>query len=694
MDNRFTWLSKQKLLFTGLMLFLFCMASYAQNIKKVYRNLKKEKIEKVSEEMVEFTDETTNALDTKLWEIAASLVVNNKDFEKYDPYKALSLFEDIKIQNTQQKEIHDFLEDYDYDLNEIKNNIFVNILEIAKASNTEKSYKKALSVCENCFYYNEALKLKEQAAYEETISSGTLSSYKYYLWEYRDGLHSNEILGLLTKMEFDLAVSAKSITELEKFIRKYSTSKYKDKALFHRDSLVLIKTPKTFEKYSSFLKSYPSSHFAPQVKDLLPNLLYSESTNEKTIVGYKKFIAEFPEDNRVGKIRKALEQAYVKSIREYPSLPIIKDFRDLFPESLELDWINQTYSSLLINSDWNKQGLKGNVKEILFNMDSANGKSLLNMKKQFDRSGRMTGLEYERSYWDQVELIENQINPIEFDQETQVFTNFGILSPSLDLRLNVNKLVDNNSNKYILAYNSKGLQAVKRVETKRKSGDKNVENAVIIRYNKESNLENLIGDSYEISYSWDKEKLISKIINYNDSHTAVGYFMDYSGNNFLISLKSTGSLQWNLNYKFDGSNRIVERKTQVIEESHSVPLRSYTVSNFKYDAGNRVVSVSSIEFALNYDETLFYPKSKEQINVIRDEWGNIIKCSRIIQKDQNGELEVIEHYGEDIEWEYIYDEKGNWISRTRFDLQEGSRLLKGKVEKVVIYYEEDGAKDD
>jgi hypothetical protein len=685
----FHFFSPNKLFLTVFFGLIFLPSGiYAQNIKKVYRNLKKDKLEKVSEEMIDFEDETTSTLDTKLWEIALAIVVNHKDFEKYDPYKAYSLFEDVVIATSQKKEIQEFLADYDFTLPDIKKEIHKNILEIARSGNGEKDYEKALSVCENCFYKLEVIKLKELAAYQETIAIDTKFKYEYYLQEYPDGQHYDDILNLLTKKEFELAKKSQSIREWEAFINKYPSSKFNDQALYARDSLILFRTPKTFADYSSFLKNYPSSQFAPKIKKQLPDLLYDEAIKSETIDGYKRFLTEFPKDERTDKILNLLENAFVNSIRTYPRLPDIRDFKNHFPNSIELDWIVKTSDSLISNSDWKRLNLKGEVKEITFDAYSYGNSnaSLKRLKKIFDPSGRMITLEYEKSKSEKIYQIESEINPVEFDHETQIFTNFGILNPPYELRSEIKKSTDNDDKKYVLNYSTNGLKTVFRVENESNSGKQFGKDAFQFFYNKDGNLTSRLGESYDVYYSWENEKLISKKIYTKNSKFVGEYVVTYPGNQLQISLKSTGSTQLDISYKFDSNGRIIERKVQEKKESYSVPVRTYTVSNFKYDNKDRVISVSSIEFALNYDETLYYPKRKEDIRVNRDVSGNIIKYLKTVKQDQSGELQVNELYGEEMEWEYTYDETGNWNSRTEFSLKNGSKKLENKVVRDIEYH--------
>jgi hypothetical protein len=666
----------------------YCSITYGQNIKKVYRNLAKDKIEKVSEEMVKFEDETTSTLDTKLWEIALAIVVNHNTFEKYDPYQALSYLNDVKIYGSLEKEVREFLSDYDLSINSIRTDIYRNILQVSKKINKEESYKKALSVCENCFYLEEAKKLKELAAYNETISLGSLTAYKRYLNKYPIGAHNEEILSLLTKMEFENAVNANSISKLEGFLEKYPSSIFHTKVLFHRDSLILDQMQPSYDNYKAFLKTYPSSHFNQTVKEKLPDLLYDETIKNNTISGYRKFLIELPEDKKIDEILKLLKRALVNSIRSLPTLPEIREFKNHFPESPELDWIVKTSDSLIENSDWKRQNLNGEVKEISFDFlnHGNDNNSLRGLIKKFDPSGRMIFLEYEESKLDMLYKIEHEINPIEFDHETQIFTNFGLLNPPYELRAEIKEMTDDNGKKYVLKYNSGGLHKVFRVENESNSGKQYGKDIFEFKYNQQGNLIERIGESYDVSYTWNEGKMISKKI-YNKNEKFLGeYEIDYPGNELQISLKSTGSNQLDISYKSDPKGRIIERKMQKIKESYSVPVRSYNVSNFEYDPNKRVISVTSIEFALNFDETLYYPERKDEIKLRRDGNGNIVSYSKIVQSDQNGELQVNEHYSEEMEWEYTYDKKGNWISRKEYYIQDGSRNLANKVVRDIEYH--------
>src|SRR5690606_26417288 len=143
--------------------------SYGQNAKKTYRLLKRGEIEKAKLEIIESEKETISAVDSKLLKIGMSIITNNKKSDNYDAYAALEIFSKVIIPPAYNSEITEFLENYDFNLEEIRRSIYENIFLDAQILNTENAYEMALKVCNYCFYFAEAKKLVELSAFNYAV---------------------------------------------------------------------------------------------------------------------------------------------------------------------------------------------------------------------------------------------------------------------------------------------------------------------------------------------------------------------------------------------------------------------------------------------------------------------------------------------------------------------------------------------
>jgi hypothetical protein len=182
--------------------FLLSTVSFSQDLKKIYKNLKQENLEKAFEEYLKFEKNNKYSKDDEnLYDLASSLIFCHPSSSYFKPYEAYDIFYKINFKDTNS--INKYLDKYDYNLSIIREKIYDGILIEAKKSNTELAYTKALSFCNACKFRDEVLNLKSELAYKECISKGTIEAYKYFIQNYKTSIYYIEIKDLMCDVEFN-----------------------------------------------------------------------------------------------------------------------------------------------------------------------------------------------------------------------------------------------------------------------------------------------------------------------------------------------------------------------------------------------------------------------------------------------------------------------------------------------------------
>lgn len=377
---------------------LLSTLSNAQNIKKIFKEYKNNKIKEAYEELSKFDIDKHKYSNTELnlFLIAEALIISDERCEEYEPYTELKLFEDNVISDEDLPKVLDFLNKYEFSLNSISKILYNNILSFAKKKNTEFEFKRALDVCINCEYKYELKELLVETAFKESVTNGTSEKLKYFLKEYPNSKYKNEVQILIETNYYNLTKEIGTIDSFKDFIRRYPKSDKKNEIekLLNSKAFEIAKTDLTIDSMNNYIKSYPKSDMVNQANEIvdslalsfikirnyknisdyiksypnskykselilkLPDYLFDEITENITIEKCNEFINNYKDDKRIYEVKNKLELAYINSLNTSYSETLFNFFKTMFPNS---KYITELNAMLLkekkfnnLNWDWGK----------------------------------------------------------------------------------------------------------------------------------------------------------------------------------------------------------------------------------------------------------------------------------------------------------------------------------------------------
>ena len=199
----------KKIILYIVLIFFLTNTIYSQKPKKIFNYIQNNEIDLAIEELAKFNPKKKYKNEELiLFDISRCLLMIEFKSNNYNPILANNNFNNITIPIELNNTIFNFLKEHNYEINEISNNIYLEIISNSKRTNTIDSYKTAL------------IELQKS--------------------------HKNDLIfkgqRLLDNKIFEEVKSQKSIDLVIKYINKYSNSLVLQEAINYRDSLILSVT--------------------------------------------------------------------------------------------------------------------------------------------------------------------------------------------------------------------------------------------------------------------------------------------------------------------------------------------------------------------------------------------------------------------------------------------------------------------
>ncbi len=304
-----------------LILVLFIsFGSFAQKPKKIFSSLQEGNLQEAFLEYDKISSEKKYDIDEVIiFDLAKCLFLIEPSYPRYNPILSIKNFNGIFIPTDEQEGIIKFLSKYELNSEMISARIHAEILIEAKKLNTIESYSNALQVCSER-YRLELLQLQEDAIYRKTILDKDIIVYKAFISSYPISKYKDEIQSLLERTVLDLAKKNQVVSELNSFMKEYSSSSLKQEATDFRDSIVLSKVPNEYDAMLAFTMEYPTSKYLNGIKNELPNLLYKEILqSDYNFNKCEVFIKQYPIDERTSILENILFEKVllIDSIKTY-----------------------------------------------------------------------------------------------------------------------------------------------------------------------------------------------------------------------------------------------------------------------------------------------------------------------------------------------------------------------------------------
>ena len=213
----------------------------AQSIKKTYKYLEKNEIEKADIELKKFSSEVKYSDEVILFHtLAGCIILCNEQTRNYDPYEALELFEKASKPEIDYDYINEFLGKYSLSIDIIKGRICSSILNNAKKINTEASYKKAVQVGYKCGFQAEVDTLWTNGAYSEAKRENTYEENVHFFTYHGNSRYTNDVKKKFNEFEFQRAKRINTLEALNLYINSHSDNDnpYLQEAISMRDSII------------------------------------------------------------------------------------------------------------------------------------------------------------------------------------------------------------------------------------------------------------------------------------------------------------------------------------------------------------------------------------------------------------------------------------------------------------------------
>jgi len=691
---------KNFLSITLVLIFGLTQGLSAQSLKKTYKYIRDNEIEKAQLQLNKFTNEVkSSGEDFILYSFAKCLLLCNENTKDYEPYKALEIYEVTSNSGLNQIDINKFLDKYSLSIDIIKEKICLGILYQAKKINTEASYKKALGVKYKCGFESEVDTLWTNVAYNEAKSKNTYKAYVHFYTYHGSSRYTEEVFKKFNEFEYQRAKKSNLLESMNNYIKGHSEkdNPYLQEAIHLRDSIAFSTVNKTYFEYLEFSKNYPNSEYIEDITLVLPELLYSQASGEENIALLELFIKEYPENSRIEYVKSQLENIYIRKLRKSTTISDFVNFRNNFPDSKFIDScaIYGKMKELASDSVARKRKLvdflpednlhlKGNVKRVVEIMTVPDKE--LNFGEGF-----CGGIIYN---YDKNGLIKDYMSIRH------------ILSPSSELTKydtlffveNIYKLI------YSLDYNLLEFKpySCKVFTTFDKKGNlKDVKISDIVEQEKERSRyysidalgnikEHITGSKFKYKYNINGD-LIESVSFINDK---INDSTIYVYNNLVQSLKRivyvkffAEQLKLSLVEKLDNYGCLIE--------SNGIARLDGQDYNYLYQRRNKFDSNHNlIEAGFLNDDGVYIVASTRKY----DNRGNLIYFDFLDidfkRYKYNIAMQIYdEHFSSDFKLEheptkkmfkYVYDKKGNWINMYYYD----NNVLSSRVERKIEYYEE------
>ena len=158
----------------------------------------------------------------------------------------------------------------------------------------------------------------EPCLFDEAIRTNTLYTYFDYLEEYPDGYRDLEIKKQLDTLVFKTLDEEEDFSSFERYLRL--SPKTKDALLTRMEPLMFewAKRVNTVESYDQYLSLYPGGAHLREVQAGMDPLLFKKAQDEDWYSAYEEYIKKCPDGANVEKARQRFD--WLKSQKAVPEI--------------------------------------------------------------------------------------------------------------------------------------------------------------------------------------------------------------------------------------------------------------------------------------------------------------------------------------------------------------------------------------
>lgn len=286
----------KKLLFTFLILFAF-QTLEAQNLKKAFKQLSKQKFEKAENEFNEIlSEDSLNAgANYGLAMIYSHRANKNKDLFKSFKYIKKA---DEGFPSFDKSQMPDLIKYF------TEKNLQVQVRSIddmlykeIKRKKNEKLTDRFIKECSNSKNLGNIVEFRDKLTFQRVKRKNTLEAYNNYIEKYPFSKQNIEAKKLRNNIAFNQAKKQNKISAYDNFIKKYPAAQKVKEAKRLRDEIAFASAKKknTPSAYHAFLKKYPNSHKATEARELKASKAFRVAKQKNTPKAYTIFLKDYHE---------------------------------------------------------------------------------------------------------------------------------------------------------------------------------------------------------------------------------------------------------------------------------------------------------------------------------------------------------------------------------------------------------------
>jgi len=293
-----------------LFIFLISLFSvtYAQNIKKGYKNLEKKEYERAKETFQKIIVEENGNVSANF---GMALILADDQSSLFNIIDSWQYVE--KVQNNTDKlsqEDIDIISEYFLNTEVRKTSrpvkkkidialdaIEARLIKYIREENNLEAVYEVLKRYPNFKHYNNVIHIRNQFEFRKYEKQNTLEGYQEFILKFPEAAQVQKAYNYIFKLAYDMVKAQNNVEAYNNYIKTYPKSEYIQTAIKQRNAAAFSDTKKinTLQAYEQYLDYYPDALEIAEAKIRVQDLLYEQAKRIKSLEAYNDFIKRYPE---------------------------------------------------------------------------------------------------------------------------------------------------------------------------------------------------------------------------------------------------------------------------------------------------------------------------------------------------------------------------------------------------------------
>ncbi len=303
----------KKLIILSL-IFVFGQTAFAQNYKKAFKALE---TKNYTSARVIFMQAQKDISSKSIGDYGMAVVLRSTSLRQDDLYSAWKNIESSKAvwpkcdEDIKKKYISYFNEEK---IKSEKKTIDKKLFSMVKSSGKVKDIQRFIDECPNSEYYNDAVSMRNAAAFKTALNYNTIVAWNKFIENYPEAEQYEDAKSRMYEIAWQQCIS-----------------------------------PASIEKYTAFIKQYPDAPQAVAAHNKVIEMEYERALAINTPEAYQSFIDKYPQSSQAALLmQKGVVNAYDNAIK-FQSIELCNEFLSKFPNTeytLEINILRDTLAYL------------------------------------------------------------------------------------------------------------------------------------------------------------------------------------------------------------------------------------------------------------------------------------------------------------------------------------------------------------